>query len=104
MIKIKQGDTFELTNVLTDTATGLAVDITTWTIRSQIRKSGVLIETLTPTITDGAAGIYTLSESAPGVTTSWEVGNYECDIEYTNGGVVISTETFCIQVAKDITI
>ena len=103
MIKIKRGDTFKLTNVVTNE--GTALDISTgWSIRSQIRKDDVLIDELVPLITDGVNGVYTLTESSTGVTESWEVGFYECDIEYTVSGEVLSTETFMIEVVKDITL
>lgn len=95
-ILFKRGDTFSLQ------ATANGEDITTWTIQSQIRdNSGTLISELDITKTDAANGEYTLTHD--GATSSWPLKMLYCDIQYTVGGVISSTETFRIEVVEDIT-
>ena len=102
MIHLKRGDTFSLAAVVQ--GDGVAADITGWTIASQIRTaSGTLIDTLTVAVTSAVAGTYTLDESAAGVTEAWPVGKLEMDIQYTVGGVIVSTETAQIRVERDVT-
>jgi hypothetical protein len=93
----KRGDTFLLT-CTTD------VPLTGYAIASQVRdKSFKLISQLTVDITQTTpTGIYTLS--LPSGTSSWPVGTLECDVQYTNNaGVIVSTETFEINVIRDVT-
>lgn len=95
-IPFKRGDTFSLE------ATAIGEDITTWTIQSQIRdNSGTLISELDITKTDAANGKYTLTHD--GSTSSWPLKMLYCDIQYTVGGVISSTETFRIEMIEDIT-
>lgn len=95
-ILFKRGDTFSLQ------ATANGEDITTWTIQSQIRdNSGTLISELDITKTDAVNGEYTLTHD--GSTSSWPLKMLYCDIQYTVGGVISSTETFRIEVVEDIT-
>lgn len=102
MITVKRGDTFKLNAAVT--ADGAAVNITGWTITSQIRTGGGrLINTLTCAIVSGAAGTYTITESAAGVTATWPLEQLEMDIQYSASGTVISTETVKVDVVKDIT-
>lgn len=98
----KRGDTFELAATLENA--GNAVDITNFTITSQIRQSDdTLLQALTVTVTDAAAGEFTLSATAA-ETETWGVAQYECDIEFIDiGGEVNSSDTFTINVIKDIT-
>ncbi len=93
----KRGDTFLLTGT-TD------VPLTGYTIASQVRdKSFKLIAQLTVNITQTSpTGIYTLSY--PAGSSSWPVGLLECDVQYTDGsGFIVSTETFEIDVLRDVT-
>ena len=101
-ITTKRGDTFELSGTLENQ--GNAVDITDFTITSQIRAADdTLLQALTVTILDASAGAFTLS-ATPAQTETWSVQNYECDIEFIDGtSEVNSTETFTISVLKDIT-
>ena len=100
MLKHKQGDTLEWVVTLTDG--GQLVDITSWTIRSQIRNSDNLIATLTVTKTSAAGGQFTLSATAA-QTDAWTAGNHQCDIEFTDdNSVVFSTKTFAVEVLEDI--
>lgn len=95
-ILFKRGDTFSLQ------ATANGEDITSWTIQSQIRDaSGTLVSELVVTKTDAINGEYSLAHS--GTTDAWPLKVLYCDIQYTVGGVVASTETFRIEVIEDIT-
>jgi len=98
----KRGDTFELSCTLENQ--GVAVDITNFTITSQLRlPDDTLLQALTVTKTDATAGQFTLSATAT-ETETWGVANYECDIEFIEaGGEVNSSQTFVISVIKDIT-
>lgn len=98
----KRGDTFELSCTLENE--GVAVDITNFTITSQMRQTDdTLLQALTVTKTDAANGAFTLS-ATPAETELWGVQNYDCDIEFIEGGgEVNSSETFIISVIKDIT-
>lgn len=98
----KRGDTFELSATLENE--GTAVDITNFTITSQLRQlDDTLLQALTVTKTDAVNGAFTLSATAT-QTESWAVQNYDCDIEFVEGsGEVNSSETLTISVIKDIT-
>jgi len=98
----KRGDTFELSCTLENE--GNSVDITNFTITSQIRKNDdTLLQALTVTKTDAVNGAFTLS-APPAETETWGVRDYQSDIEFVEaGGEVNSSETFVISVIKDIT-
>ena len=98
----KRGDTFELSCTLENQ--GVAVDITNFTITSQVRQpDDTLLQALTVTKTDAANGEFNLSATSA-QTESWGVQTYLCDIEFIEGGgEVNSTRTFEISVLKDIT-
>ena len=101
MIDIKRGDTFIIQVQVSQDSTG--IDIYGWTIKSQIKKGSTLIEELTYTPVDLSTGVYQLS-CIPTKTALWPVGVLDCDIQYTTTtGQVISTDTFQINVIKDIT-
>ena len=96
----KQGDTLEWVITLTENSS--AVDITSYTIRSQIRStSDVLIGSLTVTKTDSANGIFSLSATAA-QTDTWTAGDHKCDIEFTDGSNTFSTQTFDVTIQTDI--
>jgi len=96
----KQGDTLEW--VITLTENGSVVDITSWSIRAQIRANDTLVASLTVTKTDAANGLFTLSATAA-QTDSWSAGNHSCDVEFTDGNSeVFSTETFVVTILEDI--
>lgn len=101
-IQFKRGDTFERNCQLTEN--GTPIDITGWSIKSQIRdSSGVLIDDLDTSITDVATGLYKLSKPAAS-TALWEPGGHLFDIEFTtSAGSVMSTETVRINIETDIT-
>jgi len=98
----KRGDTFELSCTLENE--GVAVDITNFTITSQVRGSDdVLLQALTVTKTDATAGEFTLTATST-QTESWGVQKYLADIEFIEAsGEVNSSQTFTIDVLKDIT-
>jgi len=98
----KRGDTFELSCTLENQ--GVAVDITNFTITSQLRLSDdTLLQALTVTVIDAAAGAFKLGATAA-ETEGWGIASYECDIEFVEGsGEVNSSQTFVVSVIKDIT-
>ncbi len=98
----KRGDTFELSCTLENE--GNPVDITNFTITAQVRQADdTLLQALTVTKTDAANGAFTLGATST-ETEGWEVLQYQCDIEFIEvGGEVNSSETFTINVIKDIT-
>ena len=93
--KIKRGDTFEAL------CQRVGVDITTTTIRSQIR-AGSWVQDLLVTKTNAATGEYTLSATAADAEI-WPIGLAQWDIEYTDAGNVRSTETVKLRIVEDIT-
>jgi hypothetical protein len=99
-INHKQGDTLDW--VITLTEGGTAVDITSWTIRAQIRAGDTLIASLTVTLVNAASGLFRLSATA-GQTDSWSAGSHSCDVEFTDdNSIVFSTETFTVSILEDI--
>lgn len=102
-IEIKQGDTLDLACRLQ--TGGEAVDITGWSIASQVRDpQGQLLHTFAPEITDAAAGAYRLLASAA-QTVVWPPGGLSMDIRYTNAsGHVMSTQAIALQVQRAVTV
>lgn len=93
----KRGDTFRL-SCTTDQ------DITGFSIASQVRTSaGGLIDTLVVNLLQAnPTGSFTLDTTNN--TSGWPIGTLYCDIQYTTGsGEIVSTETFEIDVIRDIT-
>jgi len=102
IINHKRGDTFELTLTLENQ--GNAVDVTNFTIACQVRdQSDLLIQTLTVTKTDPTNGVFTLTASDT-ETYLWPLVKLETDVEFIEADTTVSSsETFSIQVIKDIT-
>lgn len=104
----KKGDTLELTFQLK--RDGSAVDITGFTITSQLRDStDTLLTTdnfngsLTFTLIDASAGQFQLSATST-ATSEWDTRTYDCDVQIVDGdNETSSSETFKIKVIKDIT-
>lgn len=92
---IKRGDTFEAL------CQRVGVDITTTTIRSQIRAKS-WVQDLLVTKTNAATGEYTLSATAADAEL-WPLGPALWDIEYTDAGNVRSTDTVKLRIVEDIT-
>lgn len=92
----KRGDTFILEATVND-------DITGWNIKSQVRQGTHLVADLIVTVLSATptSSVYSLFLED---TTDWPVDRLMCDIQYTTDeGQIISTETFTIEVQKDIT-
>lgn len=100
IINFKRGDTFSLT--CTYKVNGVATDVSSIDIKSEIRDlRGSLIQEL---IVEKMiqTGVFTLtSESVE--TSSWPVSVLKCDIQFSNDGIVRSTQTINISVDEDIT-
>ena len=100
IIKFKRGDTFTLN--CTYKVNGVPSSIATIDIDSQVRDfRGSLIEELTVTKT-GSTGVFTLLSSAT-QTSEWPISVLRCDIQFSQGGIVRSTQTIDISVLEDIT-
>jgi hypothetical protein len=101
--KFKRGDTFALTCIYKQE--GIAHDLTNITIKCQIREATILVTDLDVTKANQTtnAGVFVLTPSV-GDTTTWPSGNLLCDIQFTEGGVVRSTETFFVSLIEQVTI
>ena len=102
IITHKRGDTFELTLSLENQ--GNPVDITNFTIASQIRdQDDQLVQALTVTKTDASNGQFTLTATDT-QTDDWPIAKLDVDVEFVEPDTTVSSsETFNIQVIKDIT-
>lgn len=101
----KKGDTLSYSCSWKDSA-GVAINLTGYTINSQVRATS-FVGTLTTTITSAVNGLFTLSATAT-ETATWPVtdgalSSLFCDVQFTVGAVVVSTDTFQIIIAQDIT-
>ena len=99
-LRHKRGDTFQYDCVVQESKKGPPLDLTGWTIRSQLRDlRDHLICEFCITIVNAVEGRYRLSA---GDTSDWVPGAAAMDIEYRDaGGVVRSTETMAVTVLKD---
>lgn len=83
--------------------TMIIVDISTWTMTSQIRYCGKLMDNLQVNITNGPNGVFTLTSPADN-TGGWVPRKYDCDIEFDDQvSGITSSETFTINVKEDVT-
>lgn len=99
-LKLKLGNTFSLQNKVTNSSG--PVNLSGWTIKSQVKDGQILVADLTATITNASNGEYSLKFL--GSTSNWPVKKLRCDIQYrTNDGIVVSTETFLIDVEQGVT-
>lgn len=98
---VKRGDTLTLDCTRTDSA-GNAVSLTGVTGAAKMRSRRGTEITLTFAVVSAPAGTFTLSATAA-ATATWETGAYLCDVEFTAGAVVASTDTFSVNVIGDIT-
>lgn len=97
IFKFKRGDTFIL-------ECEVPVDLTGWSVRSQIRSGDKLVATLVFLLVSSTVDSSTYKLTFED-TTEWPIGKLNCDIEYTtNLGQIISTETFYVECVKDSTI
>ena len=78
------------------------MDITGWGIASQIRWCGKLVDTFGVDTTQASVGMFTLQ--APSAQTQlWKPREHEVDVQFTRVSGKISSETFILDVQKDIT-
>lgn len=96
----KRGDTLLLTAIYK--VDGVATSVSAIDIASQIRTNrGTLVATMSVTKLP-ATGQFTLSPVDPN-TSAWPLGALQCDIEFSEGGNIRSTETFTLVVTQEIT-
>jgi len=100
-IAIKRGETLLLECTVAN-PDGSPLDLTGWTIASQIRDGhDALIATLTVDLHAPAAGQYRLRCNP---TAAWPIGRAYMDIAYNDvGGRAITTETLTISVDREVT-
>lgn len=98
LLTLKRGDTFKMHPSTLEADDGSDVDLTGYVIASQVRdKADSLIATLNITISGNTF------ESDAVNTSAWPLVDLYCDIQFTYGGITISSNTFIIRVEKDIT-
>lgn len=85
-----------------DYAEAIIVDITDWTITASMRWITKLMADFIITKTDAATGKFTLEASAED-TQLWKPRVYDVDIQFLIDGKKSSSQTFQIDVKKDIT-
>lgn len=97
-----RGDDFVIPMTLTNPDNnGTPVDITGWTIASQVRYARKLISDLDVTITNAAAGEFTIALPKE-QTATWPARKLKCDIQFdrpVEGRV--SSQTFFIECTED---
>ena len=102
--KFKRGDTLQLSGIYR--IGGVPASLESYTVRSQIKKNGILVATFNVVIPNqnqlSNIGLFNMSISAS-ETSLWTPGLYICDLEFSTGGVVRSTETFEIPVIDGVT-
>jgi hypothetical protein len=103
-IKQKQGDTFEVICTYKDSM-GQALNLSTSniTIRSQVRsKTGTLVADLVYAMLDQSTypGKYSLSVAS---TAEWPIGILLWDIEYTQDGIITTSDPIEILVQSKVT-
>lgn len=100
VVRLKRGDTWTLECVRTD-EDGVPVNLAGMTIASEI-VGGSVRKSLLPTVTDAAAGAFTLTLQ-PADTETLPLDLFRGDVEFIASGAVTSSETFRIVVEEDIT-
>lgn len=94
IVRIKQGSHFVYDAAVQDN--GAPVDMTLWSVASQIRDGETLIADLTLTWVDRAQGKFRLSFAE---TASWPLKKLKWDIKYTtNTGQITHTDTILVMV------
>lgn len=101
--EFKRGDTFSMT--CTYKEAGVPQNLTPISIKSQIREATNLVTELTAVIADQTThpGVFVLTPQSAN-TANWPLGNLLCDIQFTEGEAVRSTETFYIQIIEQVTV
>jgi len=101
----KRGDTLIWECEYTDDA-GVPVNLTTYEIKCQARSAegvelfNVGTATTGITVTNTLAGTFRVQVDA---TDTFNLGRYDVDIQYTIGTLIKSSETFSLEIVKDIT-
>lgn len=105
-IKHKRGDTFVKQSTICYVDSNGAktpVDLSDVEISAQVRLNDALVTDLTAIVIDAAGGVYKLLATAS-ETSTWQCKTHQIDIQFTfSDGRVMSTETFDINVIKDVT-
>jgi len=101
----KRGDTLSLSCQWLDSNED-PIDLTGYTIDCQVRAVG-FVDTLAVVVTNAALGQFVLFSGAT-LTESWPVTSSQasrlfCDVQFTQGPIVVSSETFQVIVLEDIT-
>lgn len=78
------------------------MNISTWGISSQIRWNGTLIDNFEIDTTQAAIGTFTLI-CASEKTVLWKPREYDVDIQFTRDVGKISSQTFIVNVERDVT-
>lgn len=104
-IETKRGDTLEMTFARRN-ADGSPFDLTGYTVACEAAMSGTVYP-LTATVADVLGGLVSITALATD-TDDWPLSVFAgpkmlCDIEFSLGALVESTETFEIIVKQDIT-
>lgn len=107
-IDIKRGNSL----ILSCTATGddgQPLSLLDYTITAQARQGEQLVADLVVELIDANAGTYELRPPGDSTTAAWPIGGVDVDIVYAQtrpGGqrLVVSTDTFCIAVARGVTV
>ena len=101
---VKQGDTFTLG--CTYRENGIAVDITNFTIRAQLRDStGDLVLELPVAKANQTTnpGVFVLGANTP-PNPAFPIDELQCDIQFSDSeDVVRSTQTFFVPIVEDVT-
>lgn len=102
--KFKRGDTFAFYAKLKDKNTGEPVIVSADKIKSQVRNNnGILYANLIVLENEGQPGTYLFRANAE-ITKDWPPSStLYIDIEITNEELVYSSETFSVEVEKDVT-
>lgn len=110
----KRGDTFDIQCTYKDTS-GAALDLTNYTIKSQIRKNSLLVQNSSQSSTGDSLvsecvvlklnqstklGQYTLHVLD---TKNWPLGNLSWDIQYSFDSAIVSTNMITINVIAGVT-
>ncbi len=100
--KFIRGDDFKIPMTLTEPeGNNDPIDISTWTIKSQVNYSRKKISDLTVNIVDAVAGKFEIT--CPNTETeNWPARDLKCDIQFDRGTEGrISSETFIVRVTED---
>jgi hypothetical protein len=112
-LSIKSGDTFSALCQRVD-ENGEPISISGVTVTSSVRNiSGSFSQALTVAVVDAAIGQFSISATATS-TNTWPISTsidgtvtprnfLFCDVQYTSGFTVQSSETLIIQVFEDVT-